>query len=221
VDAASPVYDPATKNVYFTLGRFDRTTIKAPDYQLACPTTKALLGIVDTATDTLTSTVDLPHQNPVDVLLDASKNRLLVLSGGCFQSTDAGSTRVAHGIASYDLKTGSTQVLLSPKNDDYLARFIQLDASTVIVDTFDSSFGEHWYEWDPSSTTFGAELTGVPGAPSGETATTLLGVNLTPGEAGTLAELVRYDIGTMQSISVFASPFSGDFMAAGGTALVR
>jgi hypothetical protein len=211
----------SANKLYFTLGRIDRTTVAPPDFQLACPSTTALMATVDVATDVLDGTVALPHQNPIDAYLDTLQNRIVILSAGCFETTDAGKVRVQAGIASYDLATKTATALYTSTSGDFLSRFIWLSASQVLVNTFDASFGEHWYSWDPAQTSLGAELTGVPSAASGEDAGHLLGVSFLASDAGTTASIDRYDATAMTSAPVVAAPFSGSFSAASGSVIAK
>jgi hypothetical protein len=211
----------SANKLYFTLARIDRTTVAPPDYQLACPSTKALMATVDVATDVVDGTVELPHQNPNDAYLDTALNRIVILSAGCFETTDAGKVRVQAGIASYDLVAKTATALYTSTSGDFLSRFVWLSTTQVLVNTFDASFGEHWYSWDPAEASLGAELTGIPSASSGEDAGHLLGVSFVASDAGTTASIDRYDVTAMTSAPVVASPFTGSFAAASASVIAR
>jgi len=215
--------------VYFLLGRIDRTTITAPSYELACSTAKGQLVAIDVATDTVVDLngsaagqgIDLGLTNPIELALDDAQNRLLVLSAGCFQAGDGGSTRVSHGVETVDLTNLAVGSALAPQNQDFLARLVLLDSSTALVNTFDSTFAEHWYPWKITTTTLGTELSGIPASPSPEDSTHLLGVSINANDAGTSVDVVRYNVEKQTSVSVVGSPWQGSFSAAAGTALVR
>jgi hypothetical protein len=150
-----------------------------------------------------------------------AQNRIVILSTGCFEATDAGTVRVHAGIAAYDLTSKQATVLHDSTSGDFLSRFVPLSATSVLVNTFDASFGEHWYSWDPTQSNFGAEVSGVPSAVSAENATHLLGVSFAVGDAGTTASVDRYDVTAMTSTPVVASPFTGSFSSAGGSAIAK
>lgn len=229
VDTTSPVLHAASGRIYFLLGRIDRTTVAAPSYQLACPSVKALLLAVDVASDTLVDLngsaagegIELSLVNPVDAALDVSEDRLLVLSAGCFAPADGGAVRVSHGVEAVDLGTGTTSTLYAAPNQDFLSRLLLRGSGQALVNTFDPSFGEHWYPWATVQPSFGAELSGVPAAPSLEDEGHLLGVSITTTDAGSNVEVVRYDIAAQTKVGVVASPWTGSFASASGTALVR
>jgi hypothetical protein len=215
--------------LYFLLGQIDRTTIVAPNYELACSTAKGQLVAVDVATDTLVDLngaaagqgLDLDLSNPIDLALDQTQNRLFVLNAGCFQGSDGGSTRVGHGVQTVDLANLTVGSALSPQNQDFLARLVVLDSSTALVDTFDSTFTEHWYSWQTSTTALGAELSSFPAAPSAEDASHVLGVAIAANDGGSSVDVVRYDVVNQTTVNVVGSPWQGSFTAAAGTALVR
>lgn len=213
--------------VIFVLARIDRTTIAAPSFQLACPSAKALVLALDPATDTVVApsggdaglTLELGLANPVDVALDGTK--LHVLSAGCFASSDGGAQRVKHGIETVDLVTGSVSTALAPANEDYLARLLLLSSNSAVIDSFDATYAEHWFAWKPGTASLGSELSAVPMAPSVEGATSLLGVTVKTSDAGTSAEVVRYDTATQKATLVVANPWQGSFSSAAGSALVN
>jgi hypothetical protein len=182
---------------------------------------------LDVTTDTLVDLdgssaslgIELGLANPVDIAVDGST--AYVLSAGCFQTTDGGSQRVQHGIDEVDLSAGTVTTVYAAQNQDFLARLVLVAPGGALVDTFDPTYAEHWYAWTPGSNSLGAEVAAVPQAAVAEDATHLLGVTATTTDAGTSAEVVRYDIGTQSSASVVASPWQGSFSSAAGAALVK
>ncbi|MBK7580392.1 MAG: hypothetical protein IPI67_09330 [Myxococcales bacterium] len=225
-DVTSPVLHAATGRAFFLLGRIDRTTVAAPNYQLACPSAKALLMAIDLTNNTLVDLngsaagegIELSLVNPVDAAL--AGNRILVLSAGCYAAGDGGATRTGHGIQAIDLSSGAVSTEYAAPNQDFLSRILVQSGSSALVNTFDPGFAEHWYSWSGGQN-LSMELSGVPGAPSLEDPTHLLGVDITTGDAGSSVEVVRYDTSSAQKTLVAASPWTGSFASAAGTALVR
>lgn len=228
-DATSAVRPAGANRMYFVLGRIDRTTVKAPDFQLACPAVPALLLALDLATDTLVDLngaaagegIELSMANPVDMAFDAGQNRLLVLHAGCFASADGGTSRTKHGVEAVDLTTFVATAAYTPANQDFLARFLLRNSTSAIIDSFDPTFAEHWYPWSVGQPTFGTELSSVPGAPTLEDENHLLGVDIATGDAGSTVDVVRYDLTAQTKVKLVGSPWTGSFSSAAGSALVN
>ncbi len=200
VDATNPVL--RSGRAYFLLGRVDRTTVTAPNYQLACPAVPALLMAIDVATESLVDLngsaagegIELSLANPVDAAIDIAQDRLLVLSAGCHAAADGGAARLKHGVESVDLKSGVATTLYAAPNQDFLSRLLVRSSSAALVNSFDPSYAEHWSTWSLSQNTLGAELSGVPTASSLDGEAHLLGVDIATADAGTSVTVVRYEI---------------------------
>ena len=228
VDMDDAVIVPGTERMYLVLGRFDRTTIAAPSFQLACQSWPALLVGVDTATD---STVDLNGTaeghaielslvSPTGMHFDEVNNRLLILNSGCFTAGEGGSRRVRHGIEAVDLATGTASVVLEPADESFLNRLIVLGAGEAALNSFDDLGDELWHRWSVGSPALGPELSGVPAAPSFDGRAALIGVAFTTNDGSTTASVVSYTLdGTTTALA--DSPWTGSFSASSGSALVE
>lgn len=227
VDADNAVYDAQSGRLYLTLQRIDRTTIVAPSYQLACPTVPSLLIAFDTTTDTEVDlngsatgkAIALATVNPDSAVLDQGK--LVILSAGCFDTSDGGATRVKQGIESIDPSTGQSSVLYQPTNDDFLARMLPVGAGQTLVDRFDSNFVEHWNRYQIGASTLGSELVGWPDGVSYDGSGGLFGVATTSGDGGSNVAVVRYNLTTGTATTLLSSPWQGPVSSAAGTALVE
>jgi hypothetical protein len=219
VDMASAVYDASSDRVYFTLGRIDQTTVTAPSYELACPPVKALVLAIDAQSDALVDLngsasgegIELSLANPVDAAFDSTSGSLYVLSAGCFASAGV---RSMHGVEKVALASSGVSTVYPPTSQDYLARLLLPSPNEALLDTFDATYAEHWYTWDPNSPALGPELSGVPAAPSVDDDSHLYGVDF----AATVS-VVRY--GPPATATVVSSPWTGSWTSAAGTALVR
>ncbi|MEZ4224359.1 MAG: hypothetical protein R3B13_25645 [Polyangiaceae bacterium] len=229
VDVDNAVLDAVSGRLYFTVARIDRTTVAAPDFQLACPTTPALLMALDVATDAIVDLngsdagdgVALSLQNPVDMVLDADGGRLVILHAGCFAAADAGKSRVAYGVEAVPLGTLTPASLLSPTSGDFLSRLLLLASDSAVIDRFDTNFSEFWSLWKPSNSSLGSDLSGVPGAAIVEDADHLLGVSIEAAEAGTSARVQRYTVSTQTATTLVDGPWLKSYDFAAGNALVR
>jgi len=227
VDADNAVYDKQSGRLYLTLQRIDRTTIAAPSYELACPPVPSLLIAFDTTTDTEVDlngsaagkAIALSTVNPVSAVLDQGK--LVILSAGCFDTSDGGATRVKQGVESVDPSTGQSSVLYQSSNDDFLARMLLVGAGQTLVDRFDSSFIEHWNRYQVGASALGSELVGWPDGVSYDGSGGLFGVATTSSDGGSNVAVVRYDLTTGNTTTLLSSPWQGPVTSAAGTALVE
>ncbi len=227
VDADNAVYDAASGRLYLTLQRIDRTTIAPPDYELACPPVPGLLVAFDTATDTEVdlngsapgNAIALSTVNPVSADLDQGK--LVILSAGCFDKSDAGAPRQGHGIESIDLSTGQSTLLYQPTNDDFLAELLPVGAGKALIDRFDASFAEHWNQYSIGAGALGTELSAVPTGVTFDGSNGLYGIATTSGEGGTSIDVVHYDLSAETATTLLSSPWQSSVTNAAGSALVQ
>lgn len=227
VDAGNAVYDPQSGRLYLTLQRIDRTTIVPPDYQLACPAVPSLLVAFDTKNDTEVDlngsapgkALQLTTVDPVSAVLDQGK--LVILSAGCFDKSDAGATRVKQGVESIDLSTGQSSMLYQPGNDDFLARMLRVATGQMVIDRWDASYAEHFNRYSVASAALGAELSGVPQGVCFDGSGGLFGVTTTSGDGGTSVQVVRYDLNAQTSTTLLSSPWQSGVTSAAGSALVQ
>jgi hypothetical protein len=229
VEVSTPIHDPTAQRVYVTLARIDRTTIAAPNFELACPTLPALLLALDDSDGSVIDLngaaagegIDLTLENPVDMAFDAATGRLLVLAAGCFGPSEAGTARKGHGVESITLANGQTAIALTPSDASFFARLVHTGGDQALVNSFDPSFAEHWNRWTTSQTSLGAELTAVPAAPSFDGAGNLYGVVFASSDGGVSASVVRYALAGETSTPIVSSPWTDSFSSASGTALVK
>lgn len=229
VEVATPIHDAAENRVYVTLARIDRTTIAPPDFQLACPTEPALLvaldgtsgAVVDLNGAAAGEAIPLGLHNPIDAALDVAGGRLFVLAAGCFAPGDGGSARTGHGAVAIDLASGQATVALAPSDGSFLSRLVYIGSDAALVNRFDETFAEHWNRWTTSQTSLGAELSGVPSAPSHDGAGSLYGTVFSSEDGGSAASVVRYDIAAETSSTIVSDPFDGSFASSGGSAIVK
>ncbi len=229
VDADNAVYDAQSGRLYLTLQRIDRTTITAPDYELACPKVASLLVAFDTATDTEVDlngsaagkALALSTINPVGAVLDQGK--LVILSAGCFDKSDGGTTatRIDQGVESVDLSTSQSSVLYQPNNDDFLAALLGVGTGQMLVDRFDINYAEHWNHYAAGSGALGSELSGVPQGICFDGSAGLYGVATTSTDGGTSVQVVHYDLSTGNTTPLLSSPWQSSVTNSAGSALVK
>ena len=221
VDVAGGVYDPNQNIVYFMLGRIDRTTIKSPDFQLACSKSPGLIIGVDVATDEIVDlngaaagkAIELTLSNQTSLSINADGSALYVLNAGCYTDGKLGS----QGLEVVDPSNGTTTVAYAPDGTDTLVSLILTTGSEALLDSFDSDGAEHWNTLDISGMKLvGAELKNVPDAVTYD-GLDLLGVVVD----GNVGSVVRYDIATGTSTPISASSWAGDYSSASSTALVE
>ncbi len=223
VDVGTPIHDPASNRVYFTLARIDRTTIAPPDFQLACPTQPSLLLAIDAGTGALVDlngaasgeAIELALKNPVDVAIE--DGRLLVLSAGCFAS----GARTGHGVEAVDLASGATSVALTPADESFFARMLLVGTNAALINRFDPTFAEYWSLWTTTETTLGADIDGIPAAPSYDGAGYLLGVVVESTDGGASVRVVRHAMNGGAKTTVVENPWTGPYTTAIGTAIVK
>ncbi len=229
VDADTPVFHQATGRLYFTLARTDRTTIVPPSFQLACPTETALLMALDVKTGTIADLngaapgegLALTMANPVDMALDETSGRLLILSAGCFAGADGATVRQGYGVEEVVLQSLAVSPLLSPTSGDFLSRLLLLSSSEVVINRFDAAFSELWTTWSTASSSLGGDLSGVPGGAIVEDAQSLLGVQITMLDGGSSADVQRFNVSAESSTSLTTDPWLKNHGFVAGCALVR
>lgn len=110
------VWVPAKQRIFVLAGNVDRTATTANG--LRCTTLKPTIFGIDVTTDTVVSTTELTGYAPPEgssFLYDASFDRLIALSAGCYAIPDGGGAlrpqrRVVEQV---DLATGAVKTLLS------------------------------------------------------------------------------------------------------------
>ncbi len=217
-DIGTGVYDATSKVVYYSLARIDRNAINAdPSFHLPCSDTKGLIVGIDTTTDKIVDlngaapgkAIELSLTSQSSLELSADAKSLIVLSSGCYD----GATLKNNGVEVVDIEGASTQVVYTPKNDDFLARLITVGGSNAVLGTFDSAFAGHWYKLDLTAGKLGAELVDVPGGVSFD-GTDLIGV-------GVDGAIVRYTIATGAVKNITDSSLGADYSSSLSTALVK
>lgn len=227
VDADNAVYDASSGRLYLTLQRIDRTTIVAPDYELACPPVPSLLVAFDTATDTEVDlngsatgkAIALKTVNPVSAVLDQGK--LVILSAGCFDKSDGGATRTGQGVESIDLSTGQSTLLYQPGNNDFLAAMLPVGTGQTLIDRYDATYAEHWNHYAIGASALGAELSSPPAGICFDGSNGLYGVVTAAGDGGTSVDVVHYDLSTETATTLLSSPWQSSVTSAAGSALVK
>ena len=210
VDAASAIYSSADKRLYFTLQRIDVTTIAAPDFQLACPQKPSLLLALDTLTHKLADLngsaqgqgLALKTTNPVDLSLDPTGQRLLILSAGCFDKGKK--TRAHHGIEAVNITNLQSSILLNPSEPDFLSRLIYLGGNQALVQHFDSTFKEFWSRLELGKT-FGPNLKEPPTAAVWDKKGSLFGTRVTSAKT---TELVEFSLSQETHKVLLANPYT-------------
>lgn len=201
VDAFAGVFDPVRQVAYVGLQRVDQNEFgDAPDYVNTCSATKAAIVAIDTATDTI---IDLNGSSPGELLeieavnpwrlaWDAVENRIIAFGIGCaVADADAGPARRGRGVEAIDPLLGSTAWLWQTDALDRPAELVWLTPSEAWVALDDDAFTRHWYKWNPSQTTLGDEMTGLPDVPVWDGDRGFIG--LATSTSGGL-DVVRYDL---------------------------
>jgi hypothetical protein len=185
VDVEDGVYEPSSKRVYFLLQRIDQFDFSgtAPDFVSRCLAHHGMIVAVDTTSDQLVDLngaatgvgIELLGNNPGTLILD--KDRLIVSDTGCYVDADGGTAREGRGIEAIALGTGTPSWLYQTTSLDRLGGILWLDATHAYVRK-----GSRWYEWNPTQTTLGNEVS-LPLAPVFD-GTRILGLKAVAADAG-------------------------------------
>jgi hypothetical protein len=216
-DIDSGVYDPTSKIAYFTLGRIDRNTIVAPDYQQGCPSVKGLIVGVDTTTDGVVDLngaaagkgIELSLVAPTSLSIDPGKT-LTISDSGCYAGTTFGKS----GVEVVDLTANTAHVAYASPNSDFISGVIPTGSGQALLDTTDDTYAEHWYQLDLDAGTLGVELLNVPSTVSWD-GTHLFGIDATK------LDLLSYDPTSGMSTTLLASPWTANLSNATGSALAK
>lgn len=172
VDMSGAVYDASRKRLYVALSNVDFNRVDPKGYFLICPATKSTLIAIDTTTDTLVNLGGSGPQGTIalkgtsmqlgyygGIVLDAVKDRILLMTTGCNDVDADGGQLPLHGrgIEAVDLKTNLSQVLLDANAQDFPGAFAYQDATHAFVQFGYGSFGKT-YRWDTNSPTLGTAL---------------------------------------------------------------
>jgi len=221
VDVAAGIYDPNQKIAYFVLQRIDRTTIAAPDYQLACSKSPGLIVGIDVTTDKIIDlngalagkAVELQLANQTSLSMNADGSVLYVLNAGCYSAGKL----TGQGLEVVDTTDGTSVIAYAPEGTDYLASLILTKGSEALLESFDATGVKHWSTLDIAKHELvGAELENVPDAVTYD-GKDLLGVSV----ADNVGSVVRYSIATGTVTTISDSSWAGDYSAAGTIALVE
>jgi hypothetical protein len=214
-------YDATKSRAYFVLQRTDLLTSVAPNFIIGCPPAgvPSELIAIDTTNDTLvdlngaSAGVGLPLSfvAPADVAVDG--RRVLIHSNGC---GDATGKRIKAGVESVDLDT-LVDTALYTSQSGFLDRLVRLSSTSVALQSFDDNFTTLWNLWDPTTTTLGAALDGVPDFAVAENATTLIGV----GFDVIKPRVKRFHVDTKSLTTVVSAPWAGNYQSTAGVALVK
>lgn len=177
VDMTGAVFDASRKRLYVALGNIDVHDVDPQGYFLLCAGTVSTLVAIDTTTDSLVSLggtgpgggVALGGYAPQastlgGLALDATGNRVLVVSTGCNAPSvgDAGPGALSGRLVeAVDLKTNTTKTLLDANNQPYPGEFAYIDGAHALVQF---GFGAYstTYAWDPAQTTLGQAFAATP-----------------------------------------------------------
>ena len=155
----------------------------------------------------------------------------MIVESGCYVGPDGGAgdsdagdsyPRQARGIEALVLADGHSSWLYQHDQADRLSDLIWIDSTHAYVERSDSSYMNHWYPWNPTGTTLGAEVVGFPDSPSYDQGR-VLGIGTTPVDGGgTVLSIVSMDVGTGQTSTVVSDAFGGDqTLYSYGSAVIR
>ncbi len=176
IDMSGAVFDSSRNRLYVALGNIDIYDVDPQGYFLLCANTKSTLVAIDTTNDTLVNLggsgpgggIALNGYGPQSgylggVVLDATGDRILILSGGCNAPTTDGGTGALSGrvVEAVDLKTNTTETLLDASAKEYPGQFLYIDQTHALVQFGFGAFSTT-YHWDPTQTTLGAALATTP-----------------------------------------------------------
>ncbi len=238
VEMSAGFYVASRHMLYVLLGNIDRTTIKAPNYELLCvATTETVIGI-DVTTDQVVSlngtgpggAIALTGHNPAfgaasaagaSAVYDAANDRLLVVQAGCnTQLGDGGGGGVTKRIIEeVKLATGEVKTLLDANALDYPVGFSYIGPRDAVVGF---GFGGTVRRWDPTSPTVGDVL---PNAPDNfafvyDGAGSLLGTKTNfLSDGGSSTDIVKVLIADGGTTTLATNPFTDNTGFIGGVEL--
>ena len=219
-------YDATKGRVYFVMQRTDANTAFTGPGIIHCPPVPSVLVGIDVTTDKLVhlgggagDALPLKLVAPADVAVDTAGRRALLVANGCGipDGTDGGLERTLGGVESVNLDNLATQVAFTPTTQDFYSRIVMLGSNSALLQSFDGTFATLWNEWQPSTPTLGAALTGVPVSAVAEGPDSVVGVSYLNGRA----RVERYQVSTQSTSKVVSAPWTGDFLYTAGVALVK
>ncbi len=230
VDAFAGVYDPSTGRAYIGLQRIDQNSFgAAPDYVSPCLAARAAIVGIDTSTDTVLDLngagqgklIELDVADPGAMVLDEASHRIIVMGVGCADAADGGQGRSGRGVQSVDLSDGTVAWLWQTQALPRPAALLWMGTHEALVGLDDESFTRHWYVWDPATPSLGVELQGVPQVPTWDGQRGLIGLDSDSVDAGSVLDVVRYDLDTNTSSVLVPSAFTSPGLVPYSSATAR
>jgi len=228
VDVFDGVFDEATHRAYFLLQRIPQYERGIePDRVSHCLPVAPLIVAVDTTTDQIVDLhadaggagISLLGANPGALVPDLGHGKLFVVEVGCYRAPDGGDAdaaadaqasfpREGRGIEVVDLASRTSDWRYRHTGPHRLSGVVLVDATHAFVSMDDASYATHWYPWNPSGPTLGAEVSNFPTfAPKYLGGTQVVGISPRFVDGGTLNALVAFDIGSQQTTTLVSDIF--------------
>jgi len=217
VDMTGAVYLPARKRLYVLLGNIDLKNVDPQGSFILCNAAKPRIVAIDVASDTIVPALDggagealaFDGYNPVfnGLTYDVPRDRLLVLSAGCNDRSDAG-TGALHKrqIDAIDPNTGAAETLLDLTSKGYPSARVRTDASHWAIGF---GFGAEAYRWDVTSKSLGGAIPNALDVFAYDARQSLVGTKTNfLADGGSSTSLVSIELGNGSVTTLGPVPFS-------------
>ena len=237
VDMSTAFYVSGSHRLYVLLGNFDRTTIKAPTYDVLCVATTPSIIAIDVTTDQVVPLggsapgggIALAGHNPAfgpasvsgaAAAYDAANGRLLIVEAGCNPVVDGGEGAPEKRIVEeVNLTSGAVRTLLDMNALDLPIGFSYIGPTDAVIGF---GFGGVLRRWDPTSTTIGPVIPNAPdnNAFAYDGAGALVGTRTTfLADGGTQIDVVRTILADGGTTTLAPNPFTDPSGFVGGVEL--